>query len=98
MLLIKQTQHAYFEDKIVPMLEEQIREINATVELGEVDTFILIETATRQHEAKSQLLDLQVEELDAKITVHKILGPEYQLNPTPINRETTSKDTLGGVQ
>ena len=80
------------------MLEEQIREINATVELGEVDTFILIETVTRQHETKSRLLELQVEELDAKIIVHKILWPEYQLNPTPINKEITSKDTLGGVQ
>jgi len=80
------------------MLEEQTHDINAIVELGEVDTFILIETVTRQHETKSRLLELQVEELDAKIIVHKILCPEYQLNPTPINKEITSKDTLGGVK
>jgi outer membrane protein TolC len=97
-LLVKQTQHTYFEDEIVPMLQEQTRDIEKIVELGEVDTFILLETVTRQHEAKRRLLELQVAELDAAITVHRILGPEYQLNPSPINREITTKDTLGGVQ
>jgi outer membrane protein TolC len=97
-LLVKQTQHTYFEDEIVPMLQEQTRDIEKIVELGEVDTFILLETVTRQHEAKRRLLELQVAELDAAITVQRILGPEYQLNPSPINREITTKDTLGGVQ
>jgi outer membrane protein, heavy metal efflux system len=97
-LRIKQTQHAYFEDEIVPMLEEQTRDINAIVELGEVDTFMLLETITRQFEAKQRLLNLQVAELDAAITVHRILGPDYQLNPSPINREMAQEDTLGGVQ
>ncbi|MBC8310415.1 MAG: TolC family protein [Phycisphaerales bacterium] len=97
-LLVKQTQHSYFEDEIVPMLQEQTRDIEKIVELGEVDTFILLETVTRQHEAKRRLLELQVAELDAAITVHRILGPEYQMNPSPINREITTKDTLGGVQ
>ena len=97
-LLVKQTQHTYFEDEIVPMLQEQTRDIEKIVELGEVDTFILLETVTRQHEAKRRLLELQVAELDAAITVQRILGPEYQLNPSSINREITTKDTLGGVQ
>ena len=43
-LLVKQTQHSYFEDEIVPMLAEQTRDIEKIVELGEVDTFILLET------------------------------------------------------
>ncbi len=97
-LLVKQTQHSYFEDEIVPMLAEQTRDINAIVELGEVDTFILLETVNRQHDAKRRLLELQVAELNAAISVHRILGPQYQLNPTPINRELTENDTLGGVQ
>ncbi len=97
-LLVKQTQHSYFEDEIVPMLSEQTRDINAIVELGEVDTFILLETVTRQYDAKRRLLELQVAELNAAISVHRILGPEYQLNPTPINRELTENDTIGGVQ
>jgi len=97
-LLVKLTQHAYFEDEIVPMLAQQTRDIEKIVELGEVDTFILLETVTRQYAAKRRLLELQVAELDAAIAVQRILGPEYQMNPTPINREITSKDTIGGVQ
>jgi len=97
-LLVKQTQRSFFKDEIVPMLAEQTRDNENIVALGEVDTFILLETVTRQHEAKSRLLELQVAELNAAITIHRILGPEYQLNPSPINREITSNDTLGGVQ
>ena len=97
-LLVRQTQHAYFENEIVPMLEEQTKDINAIVTLGEVDTFILLETVTRQFSAKQKLLDLQVAQLDAAIQVQNILGPSYQLNPSPINRELTTDITLGGVQ
>ena len=97
-LLVKQMQHAFFEDEIVPMLAEQTQDINAIVALGEVDTFILLETVTRQFAAKQRLLDLQVAELDAAIQVQNILGPAYQLNPSPINRELTTDITLGGVQ
>ena len=80
------------------MLAEQTRDIEKIVELGEVDTFILLETVKRQYEAKRRLLELQVAELDAAISVHRILGPDYQLNPSPINRKLTSNDTIGGVQ
>ncbi len=98
-LLLRQTQRTYFEDEIVPMLAQQTSDIEKIVELGEVDSFILLETVTRQYEAKSKLLDLQVAEIEASITVHRILGPDYKLNPTPAHRELiTTEDTLGGVQ
>ena len=57
------------------MLAQQTKDIEKIVELGEVDTFILLETVTRQYEAKRRLLELQVAELDAAISVHRILGP-----------------------
>lgn len=98
-LLLRQTQRSYFEDEIVPVLAQQTSDIERIVELGEVDTFILLETVTRQYRAKSRLLDLQVAEIEASITVHRILGPDYPLNPTPAHRELiTTEYTLGGVQ
>lgn len=97
-LLFLQTQHEYYKREIVPLLEQQEKDVKACVDLGEVDTFILLETITRQLDAKHRLLELQVAELDAKITVQKILGPDYQLNPSPFNRELSQEDTLGGVQ
>jgi len=96
--LIKKTQRAFYANDIVPMLEEQTKDIVQIVELGEVDTFILLETVTRQHDAKNRLLRLQADEMIAAIRVHQILGPEYQLHPSPVNRELTTEDTLGGVQ
>ena len=96
-LLIKQSQHRYFEDEIIPMLTAQASDVEKIVSLGEVDTFILIETVTRQFEAKRKLLALELSERNAAITVHKILGPDYQLNPSPMNREIENK-TRGGVQ
>ena len=79
------------------MLESQASDVEKIVSLGEVDTFILLETVTRQFEAKQRLLELSKAELHASITVQRILGPDYQLNPSPINREIQN-DTLGGVQ
>ena len=96
-LLMKQEQHSYFEAEIIPMIEAQTSDVENIIALGEVDTFILLETITRQFDAKQQLLRLQVTELHAAITVHNILGPDYQLHPSPMNREI-QKDTLGGVQ
>ena len=69
------------------MLAEQTSDVRKIAALGEVDTFILLETVTRQFDAKQQLLELTLAELDAAITIYKILGPEFQLNPTPANRE-----------
>ena len=97
-LKMKEKQHSYYEEEIVPMLAEQTRDVQNIVELGEVDTFILLETMTRQYEAKKRLLRLELEELDAAIAVHAILGPDYQLNPSPMIRELSTNDTLGGVK
>ncbi|MBC8201400.1 MAG: TolC family protein [Planctomycetes bacterium] len=97
-LLVKHGQHSYFKDEIVPMLEEQTKDINAIVALGEIDTFIVLEAVKRQFSAKQKLLDLQVAQLDAAIQVQSILGPTYQLNTSPILRELNTDATLGGVQ
>ena len=56
-----------------------------------ISTLVAIKNV--DNESKQRLLGL-----NAAITMHRILGPEYQLNPSPVNREITSKDTLGDVQ
>jgi len=97
-LTMKEQQYSYYEEEIVPLLAEQTRDIQNIVALGEIDTFILLETMTRQFEAKTRLLHLELEEIDALIAVHTILGPDFQLNPSPMIRELKTNDTLGGVQ
>ncbi|MBX2850299.1 MAG: TolC family protein [Phycisphaeraceae bacterium] len=70
--------------EMVPMLDEQAAEINRLAELGEVDTLILLETVTRQFEAKNQMLDLQLTSLRDRIEVARLLGPDESTPPAPI--------------
>ena len=97
-LQMKQTQRDHYEQTIVPMLDDQTRDIDAIVELGEVDTFILLETVTRQFDAKQKLIELQLAELNAAINVLRIYGPDSQLNPSPVHKEISTENTVGGVQ
>ncbi|MDP7009704.1 MAG: TolC family protein [Phycisphaerales bacterium] len=97
-LRLIESQRGYFEDEIVPLLDQQAFDIENIISLGEVDMFILLETITRQFEAKTQLVELQVEEAKAAIEIHRILGPEYQLNPARIHEDQPAIHTLGGVQ
>ena len=80
------------------MLEDQTRDIEKIVELGEVDTFILLETVSRQFDAKQQLILLQLAELDAVIDVLRMYGPDSKINPSPVHKEISTEHTLGGVQ
>lgn len=83
-LEIKQTQRDYYEETIVPLLEIQLKEIKKIAELGEVDTFILLDTVKRQFEAKQKLIELQLAEFEAAVNVIRILGPETSMNPSPV--------------
>ncbi|MCH2133220.1 MAG: TolC family protein [Phycisphaerales bacterium] len=84
-LALKQAQHAEYQDEVVPLLTEQNTDLARIAELGEVDLFVLLETLTRTYQTKRRLIDLQVEQLDAAITVHRILGPARPERPAPVN-------------
>jgi cobalt-zinc-cadmium efflux system outer membrane protein len=77
-------QVAAFADQLVPMLEEQTREVQRLTELGEIDTLLLLETVTRDFEARSTLLDLQLAQVQAAIDVARLLGPNDVLSPAPV--------------
>jgi outer membrane protein TolC len=94
---IKQSQREHYEQFIVPMLEDQSHDIERIAELGEVDTFILLETVKRQFEAKLKMIELQLAEREATINVIRILGPDSQLNPSPVNQEISFQNTSGGA-
>ncbi len=78
-----EAQRAAFESELVPMLDQQISEIERLAGLGQVDTLLLLETVTRRYEAKSTLLDLRQRELQAAIEIRRLLGPREDALPTP---------------
>lgn len=63
------------EDEIVPLLDEQERDARRIAELGQVDTLVLLESLTRQHDAKVELIDARLAESLAAIEIDEIAGP-----------------------
>ena len=92
---MKQAQRDRYEQQIVPLLAEQTNDIERIAALGELDMFILLETITRTLDAKQSLIQLQVAELDAAITVRRILGPDARKDPSPVTgqAEPEKEDT-----
>ena len=68
-------QRTDYETTIIPLLEEQEKDISRIADLGELDMFVLLETTDRTLKARARLLDLRVAELDAAITIFNLLGP-----------------------
>ena len=82
------TQRDAFERDLVPMLDEQASEVEQLIDLGEVNTLLLLETVTRRFEAKSRLLDLRLAETDAAIEIIRLLGPDEPKSPAPVEPAT----------
>lgn len=92
-LKVAEQQQEILEKNMVPMLDEQAKEIDRLAELGEVNTLILLETVTRRFEAKSQILDLHLDILRGEIGLVQLLGPDEVLVPASVsesNKQTTS--------
>jgi outer membrane protein TolC len=91
-----QAQQASLESEIVPMLTDQSSEVERIAELGEVDALLLLDTVTRQFDAKNRLLDLTRSEAEARITIAELLGPDDELRPAPVNPDQTTADATAG--
>src|SRR5690606_721768 len=69
---IVRAQREAFEKNLIPLLDEQVKEIETLMDLGEVDTLMLLDSLSRRYEAKSRLLDLHMEQSLAAIEVHRL--------------------------
>jgi outer membrane protein TolC len=81
--VVARLQRESIEAELVPMLDEQSRELERLAGLGEVDALVLLETVTRGYEARSLLLDLRRAELAATNEVARLLGPDRSRDPEP---------------
>lgn len=77
-------QREAFESELVPLLDEQLEEVERLMDLGQVDSLLLLESLTRRFEAKSKLLELRLDEVRASIEVEALLGPQEPNEPTPV--------------
>ncbi|MEL6499708.1 MAG: TolC family protein [Planctomycetota bacterium] len=97
-------QRAAFERELVPMLDEQSAEVEQLINLGEVNTLLLLETVTRRFDAKSRLLDLRLAEIAAAVEIARLLGPDQTESPVPVqpsndedNQHTTNASATGNT-
>lgn len=67
---------------LVPLLDAQSNNIEELAELGDVDTFLLLETVGRQFSAQSRLIALEQAESEATASLNLLLGPPNQPSPT----------------
>ncbi len=91
------TQRDAFQRDLVPMLDEQASEVEQLIDLGEVNTLLLLETVTRGFEAKSRLLDLRLAETDAAIEITRLLGPDEPEMPAPVEPATDEDTTTANT-
>ena len=87
------TQRDAFERDLVPMLDKQASEVEQLIDLGEVNTLLLLETVTRRFEAKSRLLDLRLAETNAAIEITRLLGPDEPESPASVEPATDDNTT-----
>jgi len=103
-LHLAQQQRALFESRIVPLLNDQMHDLQRIAEFGEIDLFIMLETTTRQLRARTQLLALKTAQVQAATTAALILGPDDPTPPAPVivdapdlRTDETQPSRSGGV-
>lgn len=67
------------ESEIVPLVDEQYADARAVARLGEVSTLVLLESLSRQQEAKVDLVEAARDEAMATIDLEELIGP-----PAPV--------------
>lgn len=84
-LVSSRARRAVFEAELIPAFDAQAGEIAKLVELGEVDTMLLLESIRGGYEARSGLLELRLEETRARIALARLLGPDERGEPAPVS-------------
>jgi outer membrane protein, heavy metal efflux system len=68
-------QRARLESALIPILEEQSRDVQRVTELGHVDTLVLLDTLVRQHDAQVRLIEARLQEALATVRLQELSPP-----------------------
>jgi outer membrane protein TolC len=63
------------ESEIIPLVDDQYADARRLAQLGEVNTLVLLESLTRQQQAKVRLIEARQEEALAAIELAELAGP-----------------------
>lgn len=63
-------------DTLIPLVDRQVGDARRLLGLGEGGSLVLLESLLRAHEAKLQLIDIQLEESKTHTEIRYLLGPD----------------------
>jgi outer membrane protein TolC len=86
-------QRRVVEDQIVPLVDLQATETHNIATLGEVNTLLLLDSLTRQQNAKLALLDARRTEVLSHIELIQLIGPPAK-QPSPVAQQAAPKEPL----
>jgi cobalt-zinc-cadmium efflux system outer membrane protein len=81
------------ESEIVPLVDAQYTEARQVARLGEVNTLVLLESLSRQQEAKFSLVEARRDEVLAGIDLDELVGPPLPPPATLLTPGTSPNST-----
>lgn len=74
-LHVTSTRRDTIDDNLIPLVDRQVGDARQLLELGEGGSLVLLESILRAHEAKLQLIDIQLKHAETKSEIRYLLGP-----------------------
>ena len=74
-------QREYIERELAPLADEQVDDARQLAEMGEFDAITQLDALTRRHEARLQVLEVNLTESLAREQVLALLGPTFKPEP-----------------
>lgn len=76
-----QTRSAYLEERVAPMVDQQMKDLQRLAELGDLDVLVILDAVTRTLDTKEQVLEARADEAIALNELRTLLRP--LTTPTP---------------
>lgn len=86
------------ESEVVPLVDAQYSDARQLARLGEVNALVLLESLTRQQEAKVGLVEAARDEAMAAVELDEIMGPErsgVEVGPGEVSHRSPFDDSNG---
>lgn len=90
-------QRLLLENEIGPLVDEQYTEARRVAQLGEVNALVLLESLTRQQDAKARLVEAFREEALARLRIDELIGPEASAMMPADGPVSAPHESEGGV-
>lgn len=90
-----QEDRRYLATEMAPLVDRQLADARRLLELGEGGGLVLLESLTRSHESKLQLIAIQLDEALASAEIEHLIGPpSIPSTPTDTNPISNGREVI----